>query len=87
MSTQPDMILQFAKLLEEDYMEKGIENPEVRAEVWVSLNGQGSRLLIDPYTDLTECDYRPGHNDWIVPNDSIITFRDFKTQKLAQSVR
>jgi hypothetical protein len=50
MSFQPDMILQFAHFLENEYQKKGIENPIVRAEVYVTLNGRKSELLIDPYS-------------------------------------
>ena len=48
MSFQPDMILEFAHFLAEEFG----GDVEVRAEAWVSLNGRSSRLLIDPAVDL-----------------------------------
>lgn len=51
MSTQPDMILQFAQHLKEVYG-KEMQQPEVYAEAYVTLNGKGSRLLIDPKVNL-----------------------------------
>jgi Vitamin K-dependent gamma-carboxylase len=53
MSTQPDLILQFAHFLDAEYQRQGIPNPEVYADVYATLNGSGSRLLIDPKVDLS----------------------------------
>lgn len=47
MSTQPDFILQYAHFLAEYYTQKGFNNPEVYADVYVSLNGVGSKRFID----------------------------------------
>lgn len=52
MAMQPDMILQFAHFLGRYYEKKGVYKPQVRAEVYVTLNGRPSQLLIDPNTDL-----------------------------------
>ena len=52
MAMQPDMILQFAHFLGKHYAEKGVQNPMVRAEVFVTLNGKPSQLLIDDQIDL-----------------------------------
>ncbi|GIV59858.1 MAG: type I deoxyribonuclease HsdR [Rhodothermaceae bacterium] len=67
MSTQPDMILQFAHFLEEEYRRQGIEDVEITVEAHVTLNGRKSRLMIDPGVDLTEVkrDLRP--KTWILP--------------------
>ena len=54
MATQPDMILQFAHFLKEEYQKKGIENPKITVESYVSLNGSGSRLFVDNSIDLTK---------------------------------
>ena len=48
MSFQPDMILEFAHFLADEFG----GDVEVRAEVWVSMNGRSSRLLIDPTVNL-----------------------------------
>lgn len=52
MAMQPDMILQFAHFLGKHYEQKGLCKPQVRAEVYVTLNARPSRLLIDPNVDL-----------------------------------
>lgn len=66
MAMQPDMILQFAHFLGKHYGAKGVHKPEVRAEVYVTLNARPSRLLIDPKRDLMkERDtFKP--KDWII---------------------
>ena len=67
MATQPDMILQFAHFLEDEYRRQGLEDVEVRAEAHVTLNGRRSRLMIDPAVDLTEVAPSLRHKDWILP--------------------
>lgn len=52
MSMQPDMVLQFAHILRDYYARQGMRDPHVRAEVWVTLNGRPSRLLVDPHVNL-----------------------------------
>lgn len=66
MSTQPDMILQYAQFLEREYIKQGIEDPEIRVEAYVTLNGRGSRLLIDPNVDLTKEQEGFHHKNWIL---------------------
>ena len=53
----------------------------VRAEVWASLNGRRSQLLIDPFVDLTTL-----QNDWsqrtfVLPLDSVIRPRQYESFK------
>ena len=67
MSTQPDMILQFAHILAADYQKKGIKNPIVTAESYVTLNGSGSRLYIDSTANLANEQDSFGHKKWIIP--------------------
>ena len=69
MSTQPDMILQYAKLLEEIYKEKGMNSPQVYVEDYVTLNGRSGRLYINTAVDLTNEREGFGHKNWIVPYD------------------
>lgn len=69
MSTQPDMILQYAHYLAEVYTAKGIPDPMVRAEVYVTLNGSGSRMFIDSEVDLAKIPYGWGHKEWVLPFD------------------
>ena len=64
MSTQPDMILQFAHHLRDEYSdtviveangaEINITEPKVTAEVYVSLFNKGSRLFIDSDVNLSK---------------------------------
>ncbi len=67
MATQPDMILQFAHYLEDQYQQQGIEDVEITAESRVTLNGRRSRLMVDPDVDLTEIKRGFTHKDWILP--------------------
>lgn len=66
MSTQPDMILQYAHFLEQEALKEGVKDPEVRVTSYVTLNGKGSRLLIDPTIDLTEQAEGFGQKKWIL---------------------
>jgi hypothetical protein len=67
MSTQPDLILKYAAYLHNEYKKKGINDPEVYGEVYVSLNGQRSKLFIDSTVNLAQ--QKPGwrHYNWILP--------------------
>ncbi|WP_448701958.1 HTTM domain-containing protein [Mucilaginibacter sp. AW1-3] len=67
MSTQPDMILQFAHFLAEEYQKKGIKDPAVTVESYVTLNGSGSRLYIDSTVNLAHEQDTFGHKKWIIP--------------------
>lgn len=67
MSMQPDLILQYAHFLKDHYEKKGMEDPSVRAEVWVTLNGRPAQLLIDPEVDLTTKTDGWTQKDWILP--------------------
>jgi len=67
MAMQPDMILQYAQYLASHFKEKGMKNPRVRAEVWVTLNARPSQLLIDPEIDLTKLKDGWIPTDWILP--------------------
>jgi len=65
MATQPDMILQFARHLAEVYRERGLTDPAVYADVWVSLNGRGSRVYVYPNIDLSRVDPRSPRTEWM----------------------
>ena len=73
MSTQPDMLLYFAHWIAAEYARQGVQDPKVRAEVWVDLNGEGSHLFLDPYYNLLEAEDGFHHQPWIIPRDSVIT--------------
>jgi hypothetical protein len=67
MSFQPDMILQFAHFLRDHYEKLGMENPEVRAEVFVTMNGRRSKPLVDSSVNLANEREGFHHKTWIVP--------------------
>ena len=75
MSTQPDMILQFAHFLKKEYQRKGVKNPVVRAEAYVTLNGSGSRPFLDPAVNLAIEKESFRHKRWILPfkEDNILS--------------
>jgi len=70
MSSQPDLILQLAHRIRDDYEAKGLGPIEVRADTWVSLNGRAIRRLIDPNVDLSRIEDGFGKADWILPEPS-----------------
>jgi hypothetical protein len=73
MTGRPDMILQFAHFLAEHWRKHyGIENPEVYASAFVSLNGRPPTLLVDPGRNLAKVDRSLWPADWIVPLDQPI---------------
>ncbi len=67
--TQPDVIVQLARHIEARFAaEHGIDDPEVRARVRVSLNGREPQLIVDQWVDLTEVEHPwLGHGEWIKP--------------------
>ncbi|TGE19705.1 HTTM domain-containing protein [Hymenobacter elongatus] len=73
MSTQPDMLVQFAHYLRDYYARQGVQNPKVYADAYVSLNGRLGKSFIDPTVDLARVsdDLRP--KPWILPFDDEIS--------------
>jgi hypothetical protein len=65
MSFQPDMILQFAHFLAKHYEQKGVCSPQVRAEVYVTLNTRPSALLIDPEVNLVKIEEGWKQKEWV----------------------
>lgn len=67
MSTQPDMILQYAHMLRDYYASRGFVQPHVYVDSYVALNGRTGKPLIAPDVDLAQqCDsFR--HKSWITP--------------------
>lgn len=53
MATQPDMMIDYAKFLKQEFIKKGFTDPKVRVQSFVTLNGCGSREFIDPTVDLS----------------------------------
>ncbi len=54
MSTQPDLMIQYAHFLKAYYQSEGISAEGVYASVYVTMNGQSSRLFIDSKVNLAE---------------------------------
>ena len=67
MSTQPDMILQFAHFLYKEYQQKGFEDPVITAESYVTLNGRRSQRLVDPKVNLAKIPRGFQHKYWVLP--------------------
>lgn len=67
MAFQPDMILQFAHFLGKHYSIKGVQKPQVRAEVYVTMNARKAQLLIDPKVDLMQVKDTWTPKPWILP--------------------
>ena len=65
-SFQPDMILQFAHILHQYYLENGVGETEIRAVCYASVNGHASKLLIDPTTNLVAQHDSFAPKDWIM---------------------
>ena len=67
MATQPDMILQYALFLASEYEKKGIKNPIITTNSYVTLNGSGTQLYIDSTVNLATQQENFGHKKWILP--------------------
>jgi len=73
MSTQPDLLLKYARYLHDEYQKKGMNDPEVYGEVYVSLNGQRSTRFIDSTINLSRQELSWKHYDWILPYQRPLT--------------
>ncbi len=69
MAMQPDMMLQYAQFLADEYQSKGFEDPMVTVDAFVTLNGRRNKRFIDPDTNLAALKDNWSHKDWILPND------------------
>ncbi len=67
MATQPDLILQLAHHIAQDYRDQGYTDVEVRVDAIASLNGRRSAPLIDPTVDLTQIEDGFARAHWILP--------------------
>ncbi len=75
MSTQPDMLLQYAHLLRDHYQQQGFTNPQVYVDSYVALNGRLGKPLVGPTTNLANEQDSFRHKTWITPfNDTIYGF-------------
>lgn len=67
MSTQPDMIVKYARYLADVYKKRGISDPEVTAEIYVTLNGERSQLFVDSTVNLAAQKIGWQHYNWVLP--------------------
>jgi len=67
MSTQPDMILQYAHILRDHFAERGFRSPEVYVDSYVALNGRLGKPLVSPLTNLSQERESFKHKSWILP--------------------
>lgn len=67
MCTQPDLILKYAHHLAKVFRARGLSDPKVYGEVYVSLNGERSRLFIDSTINLAEEPVSWKHYNWVLP--------------------
>ena len=65
-SADPSKILELAHYIAEDFADRGHGEVEVRADVFVSLNGRPARRLVDPEVDLADQPRSIGHKSWIL---------------------
>jgi hypothetical protein len=67
MSFQPDMILQYAHLLADHYRKQGMRDPQVFADVYVTMNGRPGRPMVDPTVNLAAQPERFHPYPWVLP--------------------
>jgi hypothetical protein len=70
MAFQPDFIIEFARFIHDYYKQKGIHDPIVSVESFVTLNGRPSRIFINPTVNLAK------EKDSFLPKYWIIPFED-----------
>jgi hypothetical protein len=66
MAPQPDMILELAHMVAADFERRGVRDPVVTVDAFVSLNGRRRARLIDPTVDLAREDDGLGAKRWIL---------------------
>ncbi len=65
MSTRPDLILQFAHILDKEFEKRGHPNVAVYARITASLNGRKDQPLIRPEVDLLKITSKNSIYDWV----------------------
>ena len=70
MAGQPDLILQLAHHIRNEYDEQGLGPVQVFAESLVSLNGRAAHPMIDPTVDLARTEISLARATWITPPPS-----------------
>ena len=70
LATQPDMILETARIVARDFAVRGHSSVEVRADVFVSTNGRENPRLVDPEVDLVAASNTLAHKEWLLPQQN-----------------
>src|SRR5690606_7133185 len=66
-AAQPDLVLQLAHRVRDDFVRDGYDDVEVRADAIAALNGRLSAPMIDPSVDLARVEDGLGKASWILP--------------------
>jgi vitamin K-dependent gamma-carboxylase len=66
-AAQPDLVLQLAHHIRDDFQRRGLGPVEVRADAFASLNGRRLARFIDPDVDLASVPDGHGKATWILP--------------------
>ena len=72
MSTQPDLILQFAHVAAADLRRQGVARPVVHADCFASLHGRPRARLVDPDVDLASARDSLAPRPWIYPHPTVL---------------
>ena len=67
MSFHPDLILQTAHIIADDFADRGFAEVEVTVEAFVSWNGRANSRLIEPDVNLTDIEPGIAPKRWILP--------------------
>jgi vitamin K-dependent gamma-carboxylase len=67
MAPQPDMVLEAARIIADDFRVRGMSRPAVYADAFASLNGRPMQRLIDPRVDLAREVDGLSNKTWILP--------------------
>jgi len=70
LQSQPDLLLQLAHHIRDDFRARGHDDVRVGVEAIVSLNGRPSEPMIDPKVDLGSTQDGLGKASWILPEPS-----------------
>jgi hypothetical protein len=70
MSSQPDLILQLAHRIRDDFRARGYVDIQVQVDAVASLNGRPAARLIDPTVDLGRISDGIARAEWILPKPS-----------------
>jgi vitamin K-dependent gamma-carboxylase len=68
MAAQPDLVLQLAHHIRDDFERRGLGPVEIRADAFASLNGRRMARFIDPEVDLASVSDGFGKATWILPS-------------------